>query len=173
VGDRHARPGPYARARSLEAQYSEDAIFIPLAIAVTIGWTTVGAMVASRTPGNPTGWLMIAVGVSFVIGGVGSEYATYALQTSPEVLPLASFAAWLSEWINVVLVAAVPLLLKGTQTAYRRLDQRVRTIEPHSRGRFRSCSSLSRACVSVDRWLFQEDGHRSRGGSPSPPIEGS
>jgi signal transduction histidine kinase len=91
--------------------YGEDALFIPLAVAVTIGWTTVGAMVASRTPGNPTGWLMIAVGVSFVIGGVGSEYATYALQASPEVLPLASFAAWLSEWINVVLVAAVPLLL--------------------------------------------------------------
>ena len=95
----------------LNHSYSEDAIFIPLAVAVTIGWTTVGAMVASRTPGNPTGWLMIAVGVSFVIGGVGSEYATYALQTSPEVLPLASFAAWLSEWTNVVLVAAVPLLL--------------------------------------------------------------
>jgi heme/copper-type cytochrome/quinol oxidase subunit 3 len=54
---------------------------------------------------------MIAVGVSFVIGGVGSEYATYALQASPEVLPLASFAAWLSEWINVVPVAAVPLLI--------------------------------------------------------------
>jgi hypothetical protein len=47
--------------RSLsEPAYSEDAIFIPLAVAVTIGWTTVGAMVASRTPGNPTGWLMIA-----------------------------------------------------------------------------------------------------------------
>jgi hypothetical protein len=40
----------------------------------------------------------------------------------------------------------MPWTLKGTQSPDRRPDQRVRTIGPPSRGRFRSCSSLLCIC---------------------------
>jgi hypothetical protein len=59
---------------------------------------TVGAVIASRRPENPIGWIFCAV--SFVIGvGIFAEgYAAYALHAGSATLPGVQYSAWLSSW---------------------------------------------------------------------------
>jgi signal transduction histidine kinase len=90
---------------------SEDAFFIPLAIVMMAGWTVVGALLASRNRKNPIGWLMMAFGLGFLLGGLLEELSTYAFQTNPGSLPFASFYPWVASWSFVVVLTPVPLLL--------------------------------------------------------------
>jgi hypothetical protein len=55
--------------------------------------TTVGAVVASRRPSHPVGWLLLALGVALGVNGVVSEYAPYGLLARPGSLPAAGYAA--------------------------------------------------------------------------------
>ncbi len=85
------------------------ATFVPLAVAMLLGYTTVGALLASRNPRNSIGWLMMATAILFVSQGFTSEYATYHYLTNPGALPFALAAAWISNWLIVPFL--VPLLL--------------------------------------------------------------
>ncbi|MGH3367053.1 MAG: hypothetical protein ACRDOY_07610 [Nocardioidaceae bacterium] len=74
-------------------------------------FATTGAVVASRLPGNPIGWLMCATALSFLLGGVSSELSEHA---SPLLgLPLETLGAWVSSfvWTIGVGLAATFLLL--------------------------------------------------------------
>ena len=66
---------------------SEDPLFIAIAVAMMLGYDTVGAIVASRDPRNAIGWLMMYVGIAFILSGLVEEYATYAYRTDPGGLP--------------------------------------------------------------------------------------
>ncbi|MGH2672722.1 MAG: hypothetical protein ACRDHC_07070, partial [Actinomycetota bacterium] len=90
---------------------SEDAFFIPLAIVMMAGWTVVGALLASRNPKNPIGWLMMAFGLGFLLSGVMEELSTYAYETNPGGLPFAAFYPWVASWSFVLVLTPVPLLL--------------------------------------------------------------
>ena len=74
---------------------SEGAL-IPLVLSTAVPFATVGAIVASRRPYNPVGWLFIAFGAAAALRFTGSQYATYALLNHPGSLPagdlIASFA---------------------------------------------------------------------------------
>src|SRR5690242_2198751 len=48
---------------------------------------TVGALVASRQPENPIGWLMSAMGGSMIFTGFAEAYAIHALMVAPGSLP--------------------------------------------------------------------------------------
>src|SRR3712207_2394177 len=48
---------------------------------------TVGAIVASRRPENPVGWLLCLAGFTTSISHFSSEYAIYALLAQPNSLP--------------------------------------------------------------------------------------
>jgi hypothetical protein len=50
--------------------FREDPFFIPIAVMMIVGYTTVGALLVSRTRRNPIAWLLLAVGVLFVIAGL-------------------------------------------------------------------------------------------------------
>jgi hypothetical protein len=69
-----------------------DATALPVEVA-HVGLATIGVVVASRRPGNPVGWLILAFGVlgqsSFVISG----YADYGLLVRPGALPAARLVA--------------------------------------------------------------------------------
>ena len=89
-----------------------------LAATVTFGMAflafgTVGALVASRVPGNALGWIFIAIGVvSAAIDPVGS-YATHGLVDDPGALPGALGVGWVYSWLWFLIIGLiffVPLL---------------------------------------------------------------
>ena len=90
---------------------SEDPLFAALAIVMMVGYVSIGALVASRLPGSPIGWLMLATGTGFLISVSTSDYAIYTLYTKPGSLPFGTFAVWLQTWVFFVPVGAVVLLI--------------------------------------------------------------
>ena len=74
-----------------------------------IGFSTVGAVIAPRTPPhNPIGWLFCVVGLLFAITHFSAEYAIYALLAAPgSLLPAGEAAAWLSSWLWVPQLGSV------------------------------------------------------------------
>jgi hypothetical protein len=76
-------------------------------LVVTLDFTLVGALVASRRPTNPIGWISLAAGLALALFNAAGEYAIYALLSQPASLPGAQVAAWLREWIWVPFVGLV------------------------------------------------------------------
>src|ERR671917_2234577 len=72
-----------------------------------MSFATVGALVASRQPGNAIGWIFCWLGLSFSLGGVGEEYALYALVTEPGSLPGGGGGVWLVAQFGGPLVFAM------------------------------------------------------------------
>jgi hypothetical protein len=54
---------------------------------------TVGALLASRRPRHPVGWLLLTLGLSVAAAGVATGYANYGLLARPGALPAADYAA--------------------------------------------------------------------------------
>jgi hypothetical protein len=73
------------------AQLTPGAVVGPVLAAVSA--TTVGAVLASRRPHHPVGWLLLVLGLSLVWGGVPPAYAAYGLLAHPGALPAAHAVA--------------------------------------------------------------------------------
>ena len=52
---------------------------------VLLAFAVVGAVAASRRPGNPIGWLFLAEGLGFALGVATDTYAKYAVRWRPAV----------------------------------------------------------------------------------------
>ncbi|HUF59999.1 MAG TPA: histidine kinase [Actinomycetota bacterium] len=86
--------------------------FVAIAILMMLGYGTVGAVVASRIPGNPLGWLMLTIALGFVLVGLTSELVTYGYVTEPSAsVPFLDVAVWLSNWVFFVVFMPIPLIL--------------------------------------------------------------
>src|SRR5215213_8532295 len=66
-------------------------------------YPTVGALVASRRPENPVGWLLCLYGLAISIGYFCAEYAIYALLAEPNSLPAGEAMAWIVSWVLPIL----------------------------------------------------------------------
>jgi hypothetical protein len=66
-------------------------------------YPTVGAIVASRRPENPVGWLLCLYGLVISIGYFCAEYAIYALLAQPDSLPAGEAMAWIVSWVLPIL----------------------------------------------------------------------
>jgi uncharacterized membrane protein YhdT len=64
-----------------------------------ISYAPVGALIASRHPANPIGWLLCLYGLVISISHFGAQYATYALLAQPDSLPAGEAMAWVVSWI--------------------------------------------------------------------------
>jgi hypothetical protein len=62
-------------------------------VLASVSAATVGAVLASRRPRHPVGWLLLALGLSLTTSGVASAYATYGLLARPGALPAARLVA--------------------------------------------------------------------------------
>jgi hypothetical protein len=77
---------------------------------------TVGAVLASRRPAHPVGWLLLALGLLMAAGGVASQYAPYGLLARPGALPAASTVALYYPAAAVVPLAVLGFVLLLTPT---------------------------------------------------------
>jgi hypothetical protein len=84
--------------------------FAILFMALAFAYPTVGALVASRRPRNPIGWIFCAVGLVQAFQFFATTYADYNL-SGEGTLPAAEYMAWLSEWIAIPVVAPSAVLL--------------------------------------------------------------
>jgi hypothetical protein len=85
---------------------------IPYLLAVVIA-ATVGALLASRRPRHPVGWLLLALALSVTASGVADGYARYGLVAQPGALPAARWVAVYSPatlFMGLVCVGFVLLL---------------------------------------------------------------
>src|SRR5215212_8175634 len=51
---------------------------------VAVGYSVIGAIIASRLPNHPIGWICCAIGVMAAVTSFCGEYAAYALLAHPE-----------------------------------------------------------------------------------------
>src|SRR6266536_2818241 len=65
---------------------------VPAVLAV-LSAATVGAVLASRRPRHPVGWLLLALALSLVATAVAAQYLVYGLLVRPGALPAARYAA--------------------------------------------------------------------------------
>jgi signal transduction histidine kinase len=77
--------------------------FLPVLLAFAV----VGAVVASRRPSNPLGWLMLAMNTT-TVGGLADAYARFGSTKTPHLVGTA-WAAWV--FIISIEVSTIPLAL--------------------------------------------------------------
>jgi hypothetical protein len=96
------------------AQLTLGAVVGPVLAAVSAA--TAGAVLASRRPRHPVGWLLLVVGLSAAWGGVPPAYAAYGLLARPGALPAADAVAryWPITLIITQTAASFVLLLTPT-----------------------------------------------------------
>jgi signal transduction histidine kinase len=93
----------------INGSIGEDTAFIGVYIIMMVGYCGVGAFVAARASSNAVGWLMMTFGLSFLLGALSDEWANYSLDHGGA--PLDQVAFWLTSWIYIVGLVALPLML--------------------------------------------------------------
>jgi signal transduction histidine kinase len=68
-------------------------------VPLSLGFSLVGALIVSRRPRNPLGWLYLFSATAMALTIAVYEYGWYGLFTRPGAVPGALAAAWVSAWI--------------------------------------------------------------------------
>jgi hypothetical protein len=74
----------------------------------------VGALIASRRPGNPVGWICLAAGITWMLGMVSGSYVLYGLRMArPGSIPFPAAVGSLSEFLppTAILLGTFLILL--------------------------------------------------------------
>ncbi len=75
-------------------------------------FAVVGAVVASRQPRNPIGWIMLALAMLFLTSTDSGLYAVRAFRIDHKELPLARLAvAFTQLWVGLLVLLPLPILL--------------------------------------------------------------
>jgi signal transduction histidine kinase len=82
----------------------EDIVLLPVMFGA---FASVGAVIASRQPSNPIGWLFVLIAVGPPTAFAAEAYAYRALIADPGGLPAGQYAGWVSNWAWMT----VPLIL--------------------------------------------------------------
>jgi hypothetical protein len=89
---------------------------IPAFVLATLSASTVGALLASRRPRHPVGWLLLGLGLPVALSGVATGYANYGLMARPGTLPAADWAALYHGVSILAALAALQFVLLLTPT---------------------------------------------------------
>jgi hypothetical protein len=91
---------------------------------VFLSFATVGALVASRQPGNWIGWIFCALGLFTPFAVASEQYALYALVTRAGSLPGGEVLVWLGAWlggpVTFTMLALIFLLFPNGRLLSRR-----------------------------------------------------
>jgi len=77
---------------------------------IAIGYSVIGAIIASRLPDHPIGWICCAIGFMGAVEHFSSEYAIYALVAHPEALAGGKAMLWLCIWVWIVMFGLIVYL---------------------------------------------------------------
>ena len=101
--------------------------FVAIAVPMMIGYGTIGAFVAARVRGNPLGWLMLTVGLSFGVVAVSSEYLVWAVRNDAPLQAVVRLALELGLRLHVLAAPHDPAALPdGTRALAPVADRAVR-----------------------------------------------
>ena len=76
-----------------------------------IPFAAVGALVASRQPRNPIGWILLAIAVTATYGADAGFYAVRAYHIDHHGLPLSRLAVFLTQgWVSMLVLLPLPIL---------------------------------------------------------------
>jgi hypothetical protein len=92
-----------------QAGHAQDAYLVAgnlPALVAMVAAVTVGAVLASRRPRHPVGWLLLGLVLSYCLAAVTSSYSRYGLVARPGALPA---AAWLVGFQNAMVVVWLSL----------------------------------------------------------------
>jgi hypothetical protein len=78
---------------------------------LSLAFPTVGALVASRRPENPIGWIFCGAGLLYGVQAFASGYAHYASLRHTGSLPGGELMAWISGWIGIPVLPLAGALL--------------------------------------------------------------
>ena len=87
---------------------------------LALGFATVGALVSSRVPENPVGWLLLAIAVSFAVQGFADAYVAEPGK------PAAVAVAWVATWAWYLWLYGAAMFLPLLFPAGRLLSRRWR-----------------------------------------------
>jgi hypothetical protein len=103
------------QAGSPETAWLLQPASVPLLVAA-VSAATVGALLGSRRPAHPVGWLLLGLGLLVVGNVIVSGYVNYGLLVRPGALPAAAYLAGVSNSIQVLWVTCVSFILLLTPT---------------------------------------------------------
>jgi hypothetical protein len=95
----------------LSRDAASNAVNFAVAILFVVTFQTVGALIASRRPENPIGWVFCGMGLALVAAVFFGNYAEYSLVVEPGALPNAETAAWVGNWIWLVALSPLGFFL--------------------------------------------------------------
>src|SRR5215211_5049627 len=78
---------------------------------LSLAFPTVGALIASRRPENPIGWIFCGTGLLYGVQAFASGYADYALIGHASSLPGGELMDWMSSWIGLPILPLSGVLL--------------------------------------------------------------
>jgi hypothetical protein len=86
-------------------------VFWPELTSIAVGYSVIGAVIASRLPNHPIGWLCCAIGLIAAVDHFGGEYALYTLLALPHPLPGGEAMLWLQGWFWMLFIGLIVFLL--------------------------------------------------------------
>ena len=78
---------------------------------IAVGYSVIGAIIASRLPNHPIGWICCTIGVMAAVTSFCGEYAAYALLAHPEPLLGGKVMLWLGLWAWILFFGLIEFLL--------------------------------------------------------------
>jgi hypothetical protein len=97
---------------ALNLSLNTPAYFFWLTLAVlAVGYSVIGAIIASRLPNHPIGWICCAIGLIAAVDHFGGEYAVYALLARSDALPGGKAMVWIQGWFWMLFVGLIVFLL--------------------------------------------------------------
>ena len=85
--------------------------FWPELTSLAVGYSVIGAIIASRLPNHPIGWICCAIGLIAAVDHFAGEYAVYTLLGLPHTLPGGRAMLWLQGWFWMLFVGLIVFLL--------------------------------------------------------------
>jgi hypothetical protein len=78
---------------------------------IAVGYSVIGAIIASRLSNHPIGWICCAIGFSAGVEHFSGEYAVYALVAQPDSLAGGKAMLWVQNWFWILFIGLLVFLL--------------------------------------------------------------